>query len=68
MTKTANDLPPTVGAGPRDDDIIVTPAMIEAGRDAIGRRWAEFTSVEGHGLLDEVLCETFLAMSAKRHQ
>jgi hypothetical protein len=38
--------------------------MIEAGRDAIERRWIEFTGISGYRLWDEVLTETFRAMTA----
>jgi hypothetical protein len=38
--------------------------MIAAGRDAIERRWIEFTGVSGHRL--EVLQETFRAMFRAR--
>jgi hypothetical protein len=50
------------------DEIEVTPAMIEAGREAMSARWHDFTSVRGFLLWDEVLRETFLAMMAERRQ
>lgn len=48
------------------DRIEVTPEMVEAGTEAISRRWGEFTSLSGHRLMDEVLREVFLAMLAAR--
>jgi hypothetical protein len=48
------------------DEIEVTPAIIEAGREAIASRWLEFTDTGGFRLWDEVLREAFLTMWAKR--
>jgi hypothetical protein len=47
-------------------EIVVTPQMIEAGREAISIRWMEFVGVSGYELWDEVLREVFVAMSAAR--
>jgi hypothetical protein len=44
------------------DKIEITPEMIEAGTEAISRRWGEFTALSGYRLMDEVLREVFSAM------
>jgi hypothetical protein len=46
------------------EEIEVTSAMIEAGREAMERRWIEFTNLHGFRLWDKVLTETFRAMMA----
>ena len=46
----------------------ITPEMIEAGRQAISRKWLDFTGPHGSQLWDEVLSETFRAMWAMRPQ
>ena len=46
------------------DAVEITPEMIEAGKEAISVRWADFVGDTGYELWDEVLREVFLAMSA----
>ncbi len=60
-TEVIRNLPST-----RSGDTEVTPEMIEAGTEAISRRWGEFTALSGYRLMDEVIREVFLAMSAAR--
>lgn len=56
------------GSAPAIEEIEVTPEMIDAGRECISRRWIDFTGPLGFRLWDEVLSETFRAMSAARQQ
>lgn len=54
--------------GNSTNEIEVTPAMIEAGREALSSRWHDFTAVTGFRLWDEVLTEVFQAMMEARPQ
>lgn len=48
------------------DGAEITPEMIEAGREAMSCRWADFVGETGYELWDVVLPEVFRAMLAAR--
>jgi hypothetical protein len=49
-------------------EIEVTPAMIEAGREAMSAHWLDFIGPTGFQLWDKVLTETFAAMWEARRE
>jgi hypothetical protein len=49
-----------------ENEIDVTPEMIEAGRDVISRVWLDFTGPMGELLWDSVLSRAYLAMTEAR--
>lgn len=54
--------------GAPEDEIEITPAMIEAGKEVVCRVWVDFTGPRGFLLWDEVLSGTFRAMTEARHR
>jgi hypothetical protein len=46
-----------------DDEIFVTPEMIEAGKDVIASQWGEFVGLSGYKLWDSVMTDVFRAMT-----